>query len=127
MTAPRFTRNLLIGLGCLIVVGGIANIEVEAPADVRGPHVARGRLVACEFSGVSGGNFFVGMTLDTPGLPHLRHNPPNTQRSQYEAMCQRKPQVKVTYQAKKRLVGPVRFWITDITESRPRNSPSGSK
>lgn len=104
----------------------VINIEVDPPPQYRQPMFAEGRIRQCEMAGISSrkvdaaglGKHFVGLTLDSPDTPLLRVNIPSDQLPWYESVCTRKARVRVEYTAKKRLVGPVRFWIQGIEERR---------
>jgi hypothetical protein len=93
-------------------------VKLEVPPHLRGELVAQGRIKECEFQriGRHGGEFFMGVTLETPGSPYLRLNGPSSERATYEALCARKPVVRITYRAIKRLAGPIRFWILNVAE-----------
>ena len=93
-------------------------VKLEVPPHLQGELFAQGRIEQCEFQriGRHGGQFFMGVTLDAPGAPYLRFNAASSERDRYEAMCARKPQVRITYHAIKRLAGPVRFWILHVAE-----------
>lgn len=104
----------------------VINIEVDPPAQYRQPMFAEGRIKSCEMAGLTSrkaraaglGKHFVGLTFESPDIPLLRVNIPSDQLPWYESVCTRKARVRVEYTAKKRLVGPVRFWIQGIEERR---------
>jgi hypothetical protein len=113
-------KKYLYALGALAVgLLAIGNIKIDAPASLRGKLEAQGRITDCDFQGLGRYNsqFFMGVTLDTPGTPLLRFNGPSRERKTFEAMCSRKPAVRVYYHAIKRVLGPVRFWIDNISEA----------
>ena len=95
----------------------IGIIRVDVPPEFRGTLVAQGRITHCDFERIRGGQFFMGVTLDTPGVPYLRFNAASSERGTYEAMCARRPKVHVTYHAIKRLLGSTSFWIQQIVET----------
>ena len=109
----------------VIAMAGISVIEVEPPAHLRGVMEVHGRIAGCEFQNISGGDFFMGVTVDVPETPLLRFNVPRSQRADHEALCARNPEVRIRYHAVKRVFGPVRFWITSITEVRQGHHAHG--
>ncbi|MBD9480507.1 hypothetical protein [Pseudoxanthomonas sp. PXM02] len=102
----------------VIAILMIGAIKTDVPAHLQGSLVIQGRIVDCDFQqiGRRGGDFFMGIRLDEPAAPYLRFNGRRSERSVYEALCARKPTVRVTYHAVKRIIGPVRFWIDDVVE-----------
>lgn len=115
---PRWKKYAVACAAAMAAVLAVGAIKVDVPTDLRGTLVAEGRIVHCDFQriGRRGGEFFMGVTLDTPGVPLLRFNGPSSERSRYEAMCTRQPDVRIAYHAVKRVLGPVRFWIDDLSE-----------
>jgi hypothetical protein len=116
MFRSKAVRLLLAVL--VLVVGALAigNIEIELPPALQGVHQIEGQIVACEFGNLTRHNdkFFLGVTLSAADAPVLRANPLIRERLNYEALCSRKPRVRVFYTAKQRLLGPTRFWIEKI-------------
>lgn len=96
----------------------IGIIEIDVPPHLQGELATQGRISDCDFRRLvrHGGEVFVGMTIDTPGAPYLRLQARSEDREKYEAMCARRPLVRVTYHAVQRVFGPVRFWIDRIDE-----------
>ena len=119
------TRGGAISVAILMLV---SIIKVEVPANLRGPLVAHGRISHCDFQsiGLRGGEFFLGVTLDAPEAPYLRFNARISEREFYEDLCARKPTVRITYRAIKRVLGPVGFWIDRVTEVQPSTGADGT-
>jgi hypothetical protein len=97
---------------------GVVNIPVAAPVHLQGQLQVSGRLASCEFSslGRSSRYFFVGVRLQQPSAPMIRANPELKRRREWESLCARKPVLHIYYHARKRLVGPVRFWLDRYNE-----------
>ena len=115
----RWKRYLLVGAICLVAVLVVANTKTNVPAEPQGTLNARGRVSECDFQNIGGrhgSQFFLGITLDTPGTPYLRFNGNRAEREKYEELCSRKPEVKITYRAVQRVIGPLRFWVEQIHE-----------
>ena len=108
---------LVIGATALSVLV-IGTIKVSVPPHLEGQFTAQGQISQCTFKAIGrgGGEFFMSVTLDAPTTPLLRFNGSSSQRDSYEGMCDRKPVVRVTYHAVKRIIGPVRFWIDHVAE-----------
>lgn len=105
-----------IVLGIFVVaVGGMAigNIEVELPAELQGLHKIEGQISSCDFGDLTrhSEKFFLGVTLSADRSPYLRMNPLIRERRGYMELCRTNAEVIITYRAKKRLIGPVRYWI----------------
>ena len=118
MLPSRWKTYALIAGAVVLAVLLVGTIKIDVPPNLQGALVAQGHITHCDFQriGRHGGEFFMGVTVDTPGTPILRFNAPNSKRGGYEAMCARKPAIRVTYHAVKRIFGPVRFWIDHVAE-----------
>lgn len=110
--------KLLALLGVLGAALAIANLEVAPPDNLRGQLEVTSAVRSCEFSslGKNSGRFFVGLRLRAEEAPVIRANPKHAERTAWEALCTRKPPLTVRYHAKKRLLGPVRFWLDSYVE-----------
>ena len=114
-----FRNKYALAFAALVAAALVfGTVKLKVPPHLQGQLLAQGRIEQCEFRriGRHGDQFFMGVTLHTPGTPYLRFNAPSSERDRYEAMCARKPTVRITYHAIKRLLGPVRFWIQDVAE-----------
>lgn len=110
---------MLGGAACLLAVLVVGNIKISVPSELQGTLMAQGRIAHCDFQNIGGrhgSEFFLGITLDTPGAPYLRFSTRRAERDRYKKMCSRKPEVEIAYRAVKRVIGPVRFWIEQIEE-----------
>jgi len=115
MAEMRWKRLLVIAAIPVAIVL-IATVEVELPPNLRGSLVAQGNISSCEFQKVRSGNFSLDLKLDTPMTPKLRFIGPSSERGTYEALCTRKPKVRITYHAIKSFFVPVGFWIDRVAE-----------
>jgi|SaaInlStandDraft_7_1057024.scaffolds.fasta_scaffold172723_1 hypothetical protein len=97
----------------------IANIPVELHEELKGKFEVSGKIDSCEFSSLNenSSQFFVGIKVVDDNVPVLRINPYKSERSVFEDLCERKIAIQVTYHAKKRLYGPVRYWIDTIKKT----------
>lgn len=116
MFRTKAVRVLLAVLALAVGALAIGNIEIEQPPELRGSHQIEGQIVACEFGNLTRHNdkFFLGVTLSAADAPNLRANPLIREKKHYEGLCNQKPRARVFYTAKKRLLGPTRFWIERI-------------
>jgi len=127
MFHSRASRSVL-GVIVVIIAGmAIGNIEVELPPELQGGHRVKGRVSSCKFGKLTKHNdkFFLGITLGTGRTPYLRMNPLIKDKHRYLELCRNSAEVVVTYEAKKRLIGPVRYWVKEI-ENMP-SPTTGSK
>jgi len=113
------SKILRILLGAfVIIIGGMAigNIEVDAPIELQGNHQITGQIMSCDFGNLTkySDKFFLGVTLGAKDAPYLRANPLVREKQYYKKMCKSHSLVTVIYAAKKRLVGPVSFWVKEI-------------
>jgi hypothetical protein len=113
------SRILRILLGAFVlIIGGMAigNIEVDAPIELQGNHQVTGQIMSCDFGSLTkhSSKFFLGITLSAKDAPYLRVNPLLREKQYYKEMCNSHSLVTVTYAAKNRLVGPIRFWVQEI-------------
>ena len=113
------SKVLRILLGTfVIIIGGMAigNIEVDAPIELQGTHQVTGEIMSCDFGSLTkhSSKFFLGVTLSAKDAPYLRANPLLREKQYYKKMCNSHSLVTVIYAAKKRLVGPIRFWVQEI-------------
>ena len=117
MATSRWKKYTLILAAIGAATLAIGNIRVAVPAKFQGLLVAQGRIAHCDFQrlGRHDSKFYVGITLNAPNTPLLRLNAERSERVRYETMCARKPEVRITYHAVKRVFGPVRFWINHVT------------
>ena len=109
----------------MIVAGmAIGNIEVELPPELRGDRLVEGKVVSCEFGNLTrhSDKFFLGITVSAEGAPYLRMSPLIKDKKRYQELCRTNAEVVVTYKAKKRLIGPVRYWVGEITELKHNTS-----
>ena len=114
-----FRKKYALAFAALVAAAlFFVTVKLEVPPHLQGDLVANGRIEQCEFHSIGrhGGEFFMGVELDTPGIPYLRFNGPNSERENYEALCARRPVVRITYYAIKRVAGPIRFWISNVAE-----------
>ena len=113
------SKYALILVALVLVALVYGTVKLDVPPHLQGTLIAQGRIDKCEFQriGRHGGEFFMGVTLDAPETPYLRFNAPSSERDRYEAMCARKPAVRITYHAVRRILSPVRFWIQQVTEA----------
>jgi len=109
--------RILLG-AFVIIIGGMAigNIEVDAPIELQGTHEVTGQIMTCDFGSLTknSSKFFLGVTLSAEEAPYLRANPLLQEKQYYKEMCNSHSLVTVIYTAKKRLIGPVRFWMQKI-------------
>ena len=102
----------------VIIIGGMAigNIEVDEPIELQGTHQVTGHVMSCDFGNLTkhSSKFFLGITLSAKDAPYLRANPLLREKQYYKKVCNSNSLVTVIYAAKKRLVGPVRFWVQEI-------------
>jgi hypothetical protein len=92
----------------------IANIPLELPEELQGQFEASGRIDSCEIANFSGNNtrkFSVGIKLDDKSIPVLRINPIHAERTIFEEICRTRVGIRVKYHAKKRVYGPITYWI----------------
>jgi hypothetical protein len=110
--------KLLALLGVLVGGLAIANVEVAPPDGMQGQLEVTSAVRSCEFAslGKNSGRFFVGVRLRAEEAPLIRANPKHAERPAWEALCARKPSLLIRYHAKKRLLGPVRFWLDSYVE-----------
>ncbi len=118
MVTPRRKKYVLAAVAAMVGVLVIGTIKIEVPRHLQGELVAHGRITHCDFRrlGRHGGEFFMGVTIDSAGTPYLRFQGRSAEKHRYEAMCARRPAVRITYHAVKRVFGPVRFWIDRVSE-----------
>ena len=117
MSILGWNRNVLVLSATALALLLVGNIKIEPPSDLQGKLVTEGRIIECDFGRIRGSSFFLGLKLDIPEAPYLRLNAKNRSRGRYEDMCRRLPRVRVDYHAVKRVVGPVRFWVSRIQEA----------
>ncbi|MEN8135115.1 MAG: hypothetical protein ABFS18_06205 [Thermodesulfobacteriota bacterium] len=109
-----------------IVVGllAIGNIRLEPPSELRGTLITEGKINECDFRKFRKRmRFFVGITLDNQSSPYLRTDPLHKEKKRFKALCESKPQVRISYHAVKRLRGSISFWIDEIVEIEPKHNP----
>ena len=112
-----WNKPLLIAVVLIALIAFVTTIEIQPPDKFRGTMQATGRIVDCDFGPLNRSPlFFLGLRLSDPKAPYLRINPRKSDKLQFEQLCQRRALVHVTYKAKQRIVGPLRFWIENIDE-----------
>ena len=110
-----WNKPLLLIVLLVAVVAFVTTIEIEPPQKYRGTMQVTGRISECTFDSLNRSSmFFLGVKLSNPEAPYLRMNPERVDRARFERMCRDKPLVRITYKAKLRVIGPVRFWIEQI-------------
>ena len=112
----RVKRSLFVIAGVLAVTLAVGQIKIDPPSELQGGLHVSGKITNCEFDQMlrPSSIFFVGVSLDTAGSPYLRANPKHRERAFYESLCQGRANVNVRYRAVRRLMGPIRYWISDI-------------
>ncbi|GAA5446259.1 hypothetical protein Misp06_04473 [Microbulbifer sp. NBRC 101763] len=114
----KIKKNVLaiVGfVGLLLCGGALINMPVELPTEHRGEFSVVGKIDSCDFKGLTrhSPKFFVGIALqDSEEI--YRVNPLHKERKFYESICSSKSYVHIKFRAIKRLVGPIRFWVTHI-------------
>ena len=110
-----WNKRLLLAVFLLIAVVFATTIEIDPPKEFRGTMQVNARITGCDFSPLRRSPlFFFGVRVDDQTAPYLRMNPKKMERSRFEDICRAKAYVRITYIAKKRIIGPVRFWIQSI-------------